>query len=221
MAKDYWREPGQVNPADYVRASMAIPVFFEPFKVDVSQVVQDRSAFQQQKAVSADKRKAASKTTSFVDGGILSNFPINVFHNPNIKVARMPTFGVKLEDEDHIVPGHENVEKPSLLSFIGKVFSTIRFYYDRDFLKRNEIYENCIAHVDVAGINWLNFGMDYETQKKLFIKGAEAAKVFFLGGKFWVDGTEKDFTAFDWEKFKSERSRIVQEMKGQSDAKEQ
>lgn len=220
MAKDYWTDPNGVNPADFVRASMAIPVFFEPFKVDVPQHVQDRSSFQQQKALAAEKRKQETKTTSFVDGGILSNFPINVFHNPNIKVARMPTFGVKLEDEEHIKPGTENIEKPTLLSFVGKVFSTIRFYYDRDFLKRNEIYEKCIAHVDVAGINWLNFGMDYETKKKLFIKGVEAAKIFFLGGKFWVDGKEKEFEAFNWESFKGDRTRIVAEMKGEKEGKE-
>lgn len=221
MAKDYWPNPGAVNPADYVRASMAIPVFFEPFKVPVSQSVQGASNFQQQKQVAAERRNNETKTTSFVDGGILSNFPINVFHNPNIDVARMPTFGVKLEDEEHIRPGQENQEKPTLLSFIGKVFSTIRFYYDRDFLKRNEIYEKCIAHVDVAGVNWLNFGLDYQAQQKLFIKGAEAAKTFFLGGKTWVDGKEMDFEAFDWETFKGARTQVVHEMKGNHEAKEQ
>lgn len=173
MAKDYWPDTDVVSPADFVRASMAIPVFFEPFKVTVEQSVQDRSRLQQLKAAAADRANTDSKVISFVDGGILSNFPINVFHNPNIKVARMPTFGVKLEDEKHIIPGQENKEKPTLLRFIGNVFSTIRFYYDRDFLKRNEIYEKSIAHVDVAGFNWLNFGMGYEDQKKLFIKGAD------------------------------------------------
>lgn len=221
MAKDYWADPGAVNPADFVRASMAIPVFFEPFKVNVPQTVQDQSQLQQLKAFAYDKTNAKAKAVSFVDGGILSNFPINVFHNPNIKVARMPTLGVKLEDEAHIKPGQENVKKPKLMSFIGKVFSTIRFYYDRDFLKRNEIYEKCIAHVDVEGINWLNFGMNYETQKDLFIRGAMAARIFFLGGKIWVDGVEKDFEAFDWETFKGNRSRIIQEIKGHPEGKEQ
>lgn len=221
MAKDYWPNPDVVNPADYVRASMAIPIFFEPFKVTVVQQVQDTSRLQKMKAAAADKRNQDSKIISFVDGGILSNFPINVFHNPNIKVARMPTFGVKLEDETHIKPGEENMEKPRLLSFIGQVFSTIRFYYDRDFLKRNEIYEKSIAHVDVAGFNWLNFGMDYESQKQLFIKGAEAARTFFLGGEIWVDGIKKDFEAYDWETFKGIRAKVMAEIKANTPAKEQ
>lgn len=221
MAKDYWQDPEAVNPADYVRASMAIPIFFEPFKVEVVQQVQDESMLQQLKAASADRKNQDSKTVRFVDGGILSNFPINVFHNPNIKVARMPTFGVKLEDEDHIEPGQENREKPRLLSYIGQVFSTIRFYYDRDFLKRNEIYEKSIAHVDVAGFNWLNFGMDYESQKQLFIKGAEAARTFFLGGEIWVDGIKKDFEAYNWQAFKEMRLKLIEEMKTPGPSTEQ
>jgi NTE family protein len=220
MAKDYWADTNTVSPADFVRASMAIPIFFEPFKVTVEQSVQDHSRLQQLKAAAADRANTDSKVVSFVDGGILSNFPINVFHNPNIKVARMPTFGVKLEDEVHIEPGKENKEKPSLLRFIGNVFSTIRFYYDRDFLKRNEIYEKSIAHVDVAGFNWLNFGMGYDEQKKLFIQGALAAKTFFLGGDIWVDGVKKEFTAYNWEDFKYMREKVVAEIKASTPAKE-
>lgn len=221
MAKDYWQNPDAVNPADFVRASMAIPIFFEPFKVDVPQSVQDRSDFQQQKALKAEKVKDEPKQISFVDGGILSNFPINVFHNPNIAVARMPTFGVKLEDEDHITEGSEVKSRRGLLSFVGQVFSTIRFYYDRDFLKRNEIYEKSIAHVDLEKINWLNFGISIDEQRELFIKGAEAARTFFLGGDIWVDGKKKVFDAFSWQRFKEERSRVVREMKGEKEGKEQ
>ncbi len=190
MAKDYWQDPLSVNPADFVRASMAIPIFFEPLKIPVPQNVQGRSSLQQQKASAADIENKAVKKVSFVDGGILSNFPINVFHDPSIQFARMPTFGVKLEDSKHIKPGKENKSKPTLFSFISRVFSTVRFYYDRDFLKRNAVYEMCIGHVDVSEANWLNFGIKYEEQKKLFIKGAEAARAFFLGGKVWSGGKE-------------------------------
>ena len=170
--------------------------------------VKEKSTIQQAK-IDVHRSKLPSYTVCFVDGGILSNFPINVFHNPKIRIARMPTFGVKLEDEDHVVAGANKTVRKKFLSFLGSIFSTVRFYYDRDFLKRNEIYEKCIAHVDVAGFNWLNFGIDYNTKLKLFQRGAEAAKTFFLGGKVWVDGKEKPFEAFDWEKFKKEREQVV------------
>ncbi len=211
MAKDYWSDPFAVNPADYVRASMSIPIFFEPFTVTVEQHVKERSDLQQQKQTV--KRNMKNRyVVSFVDGGILSNFPINVFHNPKIKIARMPTFGVKLEDEAHIKTSSMPLKKSKrkLLPFLAKIFSTVRFYYDRDFLKRNAIYEMSIAHVDVSGFNWLNFGISDESQLELFKRGAEAAKTFFLGGNVWVDGKEKPFEAFSWQKFKDERAKIVE-----------
>lgn len=126
----------------------------------------------------------------------------------------MPTFGVKLEDEDHIKAGENKTLQMKFLSFLGSIFSTVRFYYDRDFLRRNEIYEKSIAHVDVAKFNWLNFGIDEKTKLELFKRGAEAAKTFFLGGTVWVDGKEKPFEPYDWEKFKEERAQMVMAQNG-------
>ncbi|HTE24111.1 patatin-like phospholipase family protein [Flavitalea sp.] len=208
MAPDYWVDPGSVNPADFVRASMSIPIFFEPFRVAVPQQVQNTSKLQKMKATLKDKRTSAPKISLFVDGGILSNFPINVFHNPNVRIARLPTFGVKLEDEKHISPGKEEPESRSLFKYLMTVFSTVRFYYDRDFLKRNAVYEQCIGYIDAAEYNWLNFGMDEKAKKELFIKGVQAAKTFFLGGKVWVDGKEKEVIPFEWERFKSDREKL-------------
>ena len=220
MAGEYWVEPGKVNPADYVRASMSIPVFFEPFRLDVTEVLQRKNTDTKLKAFADNQRTVEQKIVQFVDGGILSNFPINVFHNPKIEWARMPTLGVKLEDELHekteLQPAKTPV-KPKLKfgPFLGSILSTIRFYYDRDFLKRNLIYETCIAHIDMDGFNWLDFGLDDETKRKLFIRGAQAAKTFFLGsdlgGNFWVDGKEKSFKAYDWTEFKEERRKMVME----------
>jgi NTE family protein len=208
MAADYWADPASINPADFVRASMSIPIFFEPFRVAVPQHVQNTSRLQKMKATLKDKKTNAPKISLFVDGGILSNFPINVFHNPAVLVSRLPTFGVKLEDEKHISPGKEEPESKSLFQYLMTVFSTVRFYYDRDFLKRNAVYEQCIGYVDAAEYNWLNFGMDEKAKKELFIKGVQAAKTFFLGGKVWVDGKEKEVPGFNWEAFKLERGRL-------------
>ncbi len=218
MASEYWAQPGKVNPADYVRASMSIPIFFEPFKIDVTGVLQQKNTGTKLKAFAENQRTVEQKIVQFVDGGILSNFPINVFHNPKIEWARIPTLGVKLEDEEHEKPADKKANeavkpKRNLGPFLGSILSTIRFYYDRDFLKRNMIYETCIAHIDVEGINWLDFGIKEATQKKLFLQGAKAAKTFFLGseigGNFWVDGKEKPFKAYDWEEFKKERQKMV------------
>ncbi len=216
MAKDYWNEPLQVNPSDYVRASMSIPVFFSPFKVDVGEEIISTSKIQQSQLVGEQYEKIKERqkakhayTVRFVDGGILSNFPINIFHNPNIKIARMPTLGVKLEDEKHLSGNEIEKKRASFFSFIGKIFNTVRYYYDKDFLKKNEVYEKCIGHIDAEKFNWLDFGLDDETKVKLFRKGAEAARTFFLGGNVWIDGRESRFRAFSWPKFKQDRKNSL------------
>ncbi|MBC7938025.1 MAG: patatin-like phospholipase family protein [Rhizobacter sp.] len=224
-AGDYWKDPLAVNPAEFVRASMSIPVFFSPHKVKVEQAVQDESELWHQKSTAEDKTNTLKKEIWFVDGGVLSNFPINIFHNPQILIARVPTFGVKLEDEAHVKP--ENEYKPAntkFLGFLGDIFSTIRYYYDKDFLKRNTIYDKAIAHIDVEKINWLDFGMTRKTKIELFNRGAEAAKAFFMGGVYWVDGKMYDSkkvapgdaigeafkNGFNWEKFKEFRKQAIE-----------
>ena len=37
-------------------------------------------------------------TARFVDGGMLSNFPINLFYNPKVITPRLPSFGIDLDD---------------------------------------------------------------------------------------------------------------------------
>ncbi len=210
MAADYYEHPEAVNPADFVRASMSIPIFFEPFKITVTQKVKDQSNFQQDRIIKRSYKNRETYQALFIDGGVLSNFPYNVFHNPKIKIARMPTFGVRLEDEDHI--DQNKPIKSSILAFSGllkKIFNTIRFNYDREFLKKNTVYEMCIGHVDMEKQNWLDFSIGYDKQKELFLKGVEAGIAFFKGGTVWIDGKSKQFDAFDWEKFKTEREKIV------------
>lgn len=210
MAADYYENPQAVNPADFVRASMSIPIFFEPFKINVSTQVKRKSSFQQERITKRSYKNRDTYQALFIDGGVLSNFPYNVFHNPKIKIARMPTFGVRLEDEDHIQ--ESNTKQPGRLPFAGllkKIFNTIRFNYDREFLKKNAVYEMCIGHVDMQNQNWLDFSISYEKQQELFIKGVEAAITFFKGGTVWIDGKSKEFEAFDWDKFIQERGNIV------------
>lgn len=209
MAKYYWDDPSTANPADFVRASMAIPIFFEPFIRKVTHAPKTAEEKLILQNIPDTTNPSSPCEVRFVDGGILSNFPINVFHNPNVTVARLPTFGVKLEDEEHEVPGVSRSFKQTLFSYIGNIFSTIRFYYDRDFLLKNQLYEKTIGHVDVEKFNWLNFFLKDEDKVALFKQGAEAAKTFFLGGEIWIDGKPGKFEAYNWESYKTERTKVV------------
>jgi NTE family protein len=70
LKTQYNIDPDALPIVDAVRASMSIPFFFEPYTLPNTKV-------------------------SFVDGGMLQDFPIEAFDRPDGQ-SRWPTFGVKL-----------------------------------------------------------------------------------------------------------------------------
>ncbi len=207
-----------IHPAGFVRASMAIPVFFESYYVrdipNTTQEVIDEWA---------DKFPQCTppKELRFVDGGILSNFPLNLFYNPDVKVPRLPTFGIDLDDSDPET-NPEDPETWSIGSYLGRMLNTIRFYYDKDFQQKNAILRKGIGKVKLAGFNWLNFGMEKEEKQALFLRGAQAATEFLAGqvATAGLFGPQQMPTAtsapptpaFDWKAYQDERKSL----KGQS-----
>jgi NTE family protein len=179
----FWKEVERVNPADYVRASMSIPLFFHPFKVKTENKNRDEW-------YSCVRYKGEPPEESvFVDGGVLSNFPIDVFHNNKI-IPRLPTFGVKLGDDRHEVSPVNNIPQ-----FLMAIFNSARHVLDYQFLLKNPDYENLITVIDIGDHNWLNFSMPDEDKLDLFIRGARAAKDFLK--------------KFDWEKYKKIREKLI------------
>ncbi len=184
----YWSKPEHVHSADFVRASMSIPVFFESYQLTE---LRKKSNFEiWSKQVNwQNALQQIPNTGQFIDGGILSNFPISIFYNPHYPVPRMPTFGVRLQDG---IIDAANRSNNSLSKYIMSLFSTIRFHFDRDFITRNRAFNKAVCSIDVQGHSWLNFFMDDAEKVKLFREGAESA-IHFLRN-------------FDWELYKSERA---------------
>ncbi len=183
----YWSKAEDIHPGDFVRASMSIPVFFETYtlkdiKKKSSFAIWDKHLNWQ------NENKDIPDKVQFIDGGTLSNFPINVFYNPQYPVPRMPTFGIRLQDG---IIDAANRSNNSFINYIASLFATIRFNFDRDFITKNRAYNLGVKNIDVQEHNWLNFFMKDEEKIQLFRKGALAASEFL-----------KDF---DWENYKTER----------------
>ena len=177
MAEQYWEDPGKINPARYLRASMSIPLFFRPVKI---------------KPCNPDVKLPGK--IRFVDGGLLSNFPISVFHRED-RIPRMPTFGVRLCAD----------KKPynktnRLSSFLWAMIKTMKQLYDTDFLNKHPDYKYLICHLNTDNkFNWLDFNMKPENKLALFNIGATEAMKFIKG--------------FEWERYKKIR-REVYNIKG-------
>lgn len=184
MAELYWADPAEVNPACFARASMSIPFFFHPFRVDGCP--QDPARW---KAL-ADYEGQPPEHVLFMDGGIMSNFPINLFHQP-YRVPTSPTFGAKIgiDREQPAV-----ISKPSQL--LGAVFDAARHTLDFDFISRNPDYKHLVAMIDTGDHNWLDFTMADQAKLDLFARGAQAAAKFLC--------------EFNWEKYKTIRKGIAE-----------
>ncbi len=185
----YWKRPEDVHPGDFVRASMSIPFFFETYSR--SDIRRNSSAEKWKEHLNWENSKGAiPDTVQFIDGGTLSNFPINVFYNAQYPVPRMPTFGIRLQDG---ILDAADRNPGSFFSYIASLFATIRFNFDRDFITRNRAYTMGVKSIDVSEHSWLNFFMQDREKIELFRKGAAAASEFLK--------------SFDWEKYKTERMK--------------
>lgn len=187
MASLYWADPDQENPALYVRASMSIPYFFSPVRIGN---IPGGPEAQKNWEYMVSFRGDLPKECFFVDGGILSNFPIDVFHKWNA-IPRLPTFGIRLGDN------RDNANKiSSPTNLFGAMFNSSRHLHDYDFLLKNPDFSLLIEKIDIGDHDWLNFGITDEAKLDLFKRGAIAAERFLR--------------KFDWNEYKKVREQLLQ-----------
>ncbi|UCE23686.1 MAG: patatin-like phospholipase family protein [Candidatus Zixiibacteriota bacterium] len=185
MAPLYWRKYKQVNPACFVRASMSIPAFFEPYRIkEIPQGLEAARLWDKHAGYDGH----LPEEVVFVDGGIMSNFPITLFHSDEAPPLA-PTFGVKLGVE-RMRPR----EVESFGSLLGGVFDAARHCADYDFLIQNPDYEHLVTFIRTGEHNWLDFFMKDDAKVDLFRRGVEAGVEFLLG--------------FDWGDYKDLRVRL-------------
>jgi NTE family protein len=150
MASLYWKDPEGVPPARYLRASMSIPMFFYPVVVaeDLPTGPEAKARWEE---LASYEGEIPPKVV-FVDGGMLSNFPINVFHNSKV-IPRLPTFGVRLSSYRN-----EFNKTNNFFQFAGAMIGTMRHIFDFDFFLRHSDYKHIICSIDAdSKYNWLDF----------------------------------------------------------------
>jgi NTE family protein len=187
MAGLYFKNPERVNPAQFVRASMSIPLFFHPFQV--TRLPQGVSALREWKKVGYEG--SVPKKIVFMDGGIMSNFPIDLFHDPTSKEAPIaPTFGARLGT----ARAQANpIEKPTQL--LMSVFNSARHCNDYDFLARHPDFKHLVTQINTGAHNWLDFFLTSEAKVDLFTRGVQAAAT-------WIKG-------FQWKEYKQLRKQLA------------
>ncbi|PWU00656.1 MAG: hypothetical protein C5B52_08455 [Bacteroidetes bacterium] len=186
MHKMYWGNDYQtVSPAKYVRASMSVPIFYKPFQVNFVEGQMETIREEWNKIM---KTGAGPKDQAiFVDGGLLSNFPINVFYNPDLPVPRKPTFGIRLEYQED----YQSTRINDIMGLAGSLISTMRFFYDREFALKHDLYKKTVRSVDTGKIHWLNFYLHEQNKIELFFRGALSATIFLAHHAITDEEVEK------------------------------
>jgi len=163
----YGLEPGRQRVVDAVRASMSIPFFYEPATLTGSD----------------------ETSSTLVDGGVLSNFPIDIFDRTDGRSPRWPTFGVKLlpvlpVDAAELLP-IAGLFKHGPVAFAANLAMTTIVGRDQAHLAKPWVKARTMQ-VDSAGVNPIDFGLSRSRATALFENG-QAAATRFLEEWDWED----------------------------------
>ncbi|MFC0447016.1 patatin-like phospholipase family protein [Rhodococcus jostii] len=156
----YGLDPNAQSVADAVRASMAIPFFFRPVSLT----------------------SAAGMTSTLVDGGVLSNFPIDSLDRTDGQLPRWPTFGVTVlpnlpAGNDDVIPHLRLLRLLGPPHLFESVLSTMLVGRDQAYLNQPWVSVRAIR-VDSTDVGVLDFDLLQEDIEALHRNGYEAAQAF-------------------------------------------
>ena len=161
---DYGLDPDDQLVADAVRASMSIPFFYEPVRF-------------------TGRGDAGSKVQSYmVDGGMLSNFPIEVFDRTDGKRPRWPTFGIKLSAKP-TARVLERFEVKGTFGLARAMVGTMTNFHDQMHIDDPSVLARTIF-VDTGQVKATDFDIDEPTQDTLFANGRHGAEKFLIDWDF-------------------------------------
>lgn len=146
---DYGIDPDRFEIARAVRMSISIPYFFEPVIV---------------------------KKHVFVDGGILSNFPMWIFDREMVQKGGeklIPTIGYQLVGKN---PAPKNqIHGP--ITMLQALFSTMMGAHDERYIEKQYRYRT--IKIDASAVGTVQFDLTREQSLELYESGRKAAEEFF------------------------------------------
>ena len=156
----YGLDPDEQSVADAVRASMSIPFFFRPVTLT----------------------GATGLTSTLVDGGILSNFPIDSLDRTDSQRPRWPSFGVTVlpnlpEGNDKVIPALAPIRLLGPPHMLESVITTVLVGRDQAYLSQPWVNARTIR-VDSTDVGFLDFDISDNEIEALYAKGYAAAEKF-------------------------------------------
>lgn len=148
----YGADPDDYPVARAVRASAAIPFFFQPVR-----------------------QPTPAGPASWVDGGLLSNFPVGLFDRGDSLEPRWPTFGVRLTARPGSPPVTRPVRGPLALGLAA--LEALLLAQDTAYVE-----EPCTVvrtvFVPTDGVSPVDFALPPAAREALWTSGQDAARRF-------------------------------------------
>jgi len=156
----YGLDPDEQPVADAVRASMAIPFFYRPVKLT----------------------GASGAASTLVDGGVLSNFPIDTFDRADGKPPLWPTFGITVlprpnEGLGAVMPALKPLRFFEQTALLESLLTTMLAGHDQTHLSKPWVSARSIA-VESTNVGVLDFDSPRGRLEELYDNGYAAAEHF-------------------------------------------
>ena len=149
----YGTNPDDLEIALAVRMSMSIPLFFQAVRLQNS-------------------TSTPPSTSIIVDGGLLSNFPVELFDSDG--VPAWPTFGFRLVRSGPLQVVKHDINGP--FSEIAAMLFTASSAHDAYYLS-NDKFVRTIT-IDTGDISSTNFNLTADQKQQLYNNGIAAANDF-------------------------------------------
>lgn len=150
--EEYGLDPDEQSVADAVRMSASLPFFYEPVTL-----------------------RTRYGESCMIDGGLLSNYPIDAFDRTDERPPRWPTFGVKLSPQPPRVP--ETREVGGVLSYALAIADTVLTAHDWRNVDEPAVRSRTIF-VDTGDVEATDFGIDEQTRTTMLQTADQATRDF-------------------------------------------
>ena len=153
-------DPAEQSVARAVRMSLSIPLFFMPCRL-------------------TDER--TGQTSRIVDGGVMTNFPVQLFDRQDGGRPRWPTFGVgvipDLPEADSTLVRHMPFRLPGPFGVLEATVATAISGHDQTYLGQPRNAARLIR-ADTSQVGIVDFRIGEEQRQWLVANGVAAAKEF-------------------------------------------
>ncbi|MCT8138682.1 patatin-like phospholipase family protein [Anaerobacillus sp. CMMVII] len=148
----YGMVPEKFSIARAVRMSSSLPYFFEPIKI----------------------YDGKGQPSIFVDGGVLSNFPIWLFMKKKAMRLDRPVIGFNLTPNLDKLPPNKITNAVEMFT---SLFKTMRTAHDMRYI--SEEHAKNIVFIPVDNVSTIDFDLKKEEKEALITLGREKTETFF------------------------------------------